>query len=110
MAQAKINRLNLKSKDQFKAKKWLRSESFKVGFLKDDNNNPPQFAIIVSKRINKRAVIRNKIKRKINSSIYKLQVNIDSGLKYLIIVQKDISDFDATQIDEELSKILIKTK
>ena len=50
-----------------------------------------RFGIIVSKKIDKRAVVRNKIKRVFRTSLANLDKKMDKGHDILIIVKKEIS-------------------
>lgn len=49
-----------------------------------------RFAVIVSKKIDKRATVRNKIRRIINTCIQEMRGNLIQGQDMLIIVKKEI--------------------
>ena len=60
---------------------------------------------MVSKKISKKAVVRNKIKRRVRHLFNK---NIKSG-KYVVIVKNDISEIDFKKIENDFKKIIKKT-
>lgn len=62
-----------------------------------------RYGFVVSRNIDKRAVVRNRIKRRIRSSIEHLLQNIQTGHDMLFIVKQNISDqsFEALQMSVE---------
>lgn len=74
------------------AKKGKRysSELLDIKIWFDSNLENSQFAISISTKIDKRAVVRNKIKRKLRVAIHELEKeNYFKKGKYLIIVRSD---------------------
>lgn len=74
------------------AKKGKRysHEFFDIKTWFDSNLQTSQFAISISTKIDKRAVVRNKIKRKLRVAIHELEKeNFFKKGKYLIIVRSD---------------------
>lgn len=69
-----------------------------------------RFAVIVSKKIDKRAVIRNKIKRQIRRCIEKNEKNVSMGKDILIIVRPNIKDRKIEEICESIEKVFKKIK
>lgn len=59
----------------------------------------------MSKKISKKAVVRNKIKRRIR---HLFRQNIKSG-KYIVIVKNDISEIDFEKVKNDFKKIIKKT-
>lgn len=75
-----------------------------------DNNIPPKFAVSISKSIDKKAVIRNQIRRKIKAAIFNLQKDTQfKNGKYLFIIKsvdlKDISSIDIEKFIKSVSGI-----
>jgi ribonuclease P protein component len=68
-----------------------------------NNFSGPRFAVVVSKRVNKSAVERNKIKRMIRLCI---QENLKENEKkdYLFLVKKELKDFQS--LCEDMKKHL----
>ncbi len=74
-----------------------------------DNKVKPSFSISVSTAIDKRAVVRNKIKRKFKAAILELQknnYNFRSG-KYLIIIRDiKVLETENTELSKQIFKAL----
>ncbi len=70
----------------------------------------PRFGIVVSKKIDKRAVGRNKIKRQIRSSIEKLLPKINSPGEILIIARAGIREKSSDEILTLLTDFFEKFK
>jgi ribonuclease P protein component len=125
-----INRLNLKSKVKNKnrnimlpgryriSRKKDFERAFKKGnrydndflFLKIFKNNLKisRFGFIVSRKISKKANIRNKIKRQI-SEIIKLELpKIEKGFDIILLTKPGIEKINFKKIKENLKKILRK--
>lgn len=74
-----------------------------------DNKITPSFSISISTAIDKRAVVRNKIKRKLKVAILELQKNkyIFRNGKYLLIVRdKSIQDLSIEELSKRIKKAL----
>jgi len=61
-----------------------------------------QFAVSVSKKISKKAVARNKIRRRVYAMIKKLIPKIEPGL-YLIIVKPGAENIKGEELKNELN-------
>lgn len=70
--------------------------------VKNNNLNVSRFAVVVSKKIDKRAVGRNKIKRQVRNCIEKLLPNIKEGKDVLIIARADVRE----KTEEEILLII----
>jgi len=81
-------RLSLSKNRQFAGQKF-RCEVFDFVF-KPNYNKSPRFAVIISKKVAKKAVVRNKIKRAILKALEAYLERI-GGIDFLIIVRKDIT-------------------
>lgn len=78
---------------------------FKLVFIKNDYSK--RFAFVVSNRISKKAVERNKIKRYLGEGIRELAININNG-DYVFYAKNEIIKKNAKEIKEELERFLIK--
>lgn len=77
------------------------------GFLvlvKDDDEK--KFAFIISKKISKRAVDRNKIKRYLSQILKNNLEIIKNGTRGLFLVKKDILNKKIEEIEREIKKCL----
>jgi len=59
---------------------------------------------VVSKKISKKAVVRNKIKRRLR---HICRENLKSG-NFIIVVKRDISNEDFKKLENEFKKIICK--
>jgi ribonuclease P protein component len=78
--------------------------------LKQKNNNLElnRFGIVVSKKIDKRAVARNRIKRQIREELLGLQSKMVQGNDILLIVRREIVKKTSKENARELEKMLKK--
>lgn len=67
-----------------------------------------RFTIITSKKIDKRAVIRNRIRRLISSCIEELYENVKPGFDMIFIVKKGAIGKKRTELCLEIKHILEK--
>lgn len=86
--------------------------SFKTSLftIKIAPNNLPdsRFGVIIAKRIDKRAVARNRMRRLIQTSIAHLLPDMKSGYDMLVIVHKNFAESTENVVQEELRKALQK--
>ncbi len=111
----KANRLN--SKLAFKAtynNNHSVSDSLIVLYIgqkKDDENCPTRVGFVVSKKIHKRAVVRNAVKRKMRESVRLLLKKnaLPNEYKSLIFIAKSsIQDKNYSQIETSVNNLLSK--
>ncbi|MFN8673971.1 MAG: ribonuclease P protein component [Candidatus Sericytochromatia bacterium] len=78
--------------------------------LKKENPESIRFGFSISKKISKKAVIRNKIKRQLASIIRKESLNIsDKSLDLVFIARKAILDANFDKINESVNYLLNKS-
>ncbi len=82
-----------------------KTKAGKLVFLKILKNNLDnnRFGIIVSKKISKKAVIRNKIKRRLREIIK--QAHIKSGFDIVIITKPEIIDKNYQEIKNDFENL-----
>lgn len=93
----------------FKDSQIFFSNAFSIKAI-SSQNEVPRFGIVVGKKIDKRAVGRNKIKRQIRDSIDKLLPKIDSIKDVLIITRAGIRGKNTQEIFILLEESLKKLK
>ncbi|MBI4092187.1 MAG: ribonuclease P protein component [Candidatus Levybacteria bacterium] len=81
-------------------KKVLNSQSFSVRYNK--NNEGLRVAVVVSKRIDKRATVRNKIKRKILETV-RNNIEMNKPLDLVFYVKKNILSWETLEKEVEKS-------
>ena len=100
---AKKNRLILKKRNPTNLTKRIESGPFVLKLKK--NEGPFKAAVVVSKKIAKKAVDRNRIKRIISEALTQMIV---PNLDLVIIVKENISNLKTADIKFELEKALEK--
>jgi ribonuclease P protein component len=69
---------------------------YRAGFV------PSRLAVIISSSIVRKAVERNKLRRRIKGFILEYSEGVKSGLAILVYVKKDMADMSFQQIKKEL--------
>lgn len=79
--------------------------------LRFTKNNLPEsrFGFIVSKRVDKRAVVRNNIKRLFRQSIQGLLPTIAPGYDILFVIKSSAKDKEFSVIEEQVRKNLFES-
>lgn len=91
--------------------KSYKSSLFIVRFKKNNKENP-RFAVIISKKISAKAVIRNKLKRQIYEAIRnKLKTTeIKENLDIILIPKKTTKNYEYQEIEKDMESILQLTE
>ena len=108
---AKINRLR-KNKDIQKV--FEKGRIFKQDFLilkiLPNDLYESRFAFIVSKKFSKKAVTRNKIKRRIREIVYSNLKKIQEGIDVIVIASPGLESKDFKEIKETINNLFKKAK
>ena len=83
--------------------KNIRSKNFSIYYRK--NNGENRYGISIPKKTGK-AVIRNKIKRRVKNIIDNNKNSMQSGYDYVIIIRKGILELTYTDMENELLKLM----
>jgi len=106
-------RNRLKKKKDFE-RIFKEGQGFKQGFLylkiKKNNLESSRFGFIVSKKFAKKAVIRNKIKRRLRELIKIKLPEIKKGIDGIIIAIPGLKTTDFQQLEEIINKLFKKAK
>ena len=106
---SKINRV--RKKKDFEAI-FAKNKVFKNKFLslRVAKNNLPEarFGFVVSKKISQKAVVRNKIRRRLSDIIHKNIKKIKTGTDVVFIAVPGIEKNNFSEIKEATENILIK--
>lgn len=101
----KQNRLNLK-----KSFKWAlsggkrQSANFKI-YYKFSDNIDPLIGVALSSKVFKKAVLRNKAKRKSLKAIEKIYPLLQTGLNLVIMPKIDVLKLDQDLLDKEIEYV-----
>jgi ribonuclease P protein component len=66
-----------------------------------------RFGIVISKKVSKRAVVRNRIKRRIKGALRELIARIRPGCLVTIVCRSVITECEYDEILRELKKLLL---
>jgi len=104
----KENRLQSKFDfDVVKSKgKYFGFTDFGVLVLKRRDNSPTRVGFVVSKKISKLAVARNRIKRVLRESVRNNLDKLGTGVDMVFLVKKDFSDKKVGVVEKEVLKAL----
>jgi len=107
----KINRLKKKQDIERVFGKGKRlKEDFLILKITKNALSQTRFGFIVSQKVSKKAILRNKIKRKLREIVNKKGKNFKKGLDVLLIACPGLEKKDFWEIDETLNKLFKKAK
>lgn len=93
--------------------KMIQSKSFGMGiydrskdFDGEGNNSESHFGFIISTKISKKAVVRNRIKRIISEVIRKNLKKIKKGMDVVFLVKPSAAKIDKETLENETCEIL----
>lgn len=107
----KNKRVRLKKdfENVFKKGKGLFEDSLGLKIVKN-NLEFNRFGVIVSNKVSKKAVIRNRIKRQIRSILRMEELKLKVGYDSVILTQKEILKKNFQEIQKTISRLLNKNK
>lgn len=98
----KIYRL---SSVNIKNSKKISSDLFTLRFS-ENNLEITRFGFVISKKIDKKAVVRNSLKRKLSVSIEEIFDRIESGFDFVIYPSKKAAEANQEKISNEMISAL----
>lgn len=104
----RINRLSKRKEFQEIREKGriLQSSIFGLVVLKKDDDEK-RFGFIISKKISKRAVDRNKIKRYLAESVRQNLEEIPAGIRAIFLAKKSLLGKRQKEVEDEVVKIIL---
>ncbi len=107
----KVNRLTRKNDfgSVFKKGKGFKEDFLILRFV-SNNSKECRFGIIVSRKISKRAIVRNKIRRRIREIIKPKIPKIKTGADIVFFALPGLETKDFREIEETINKLLKKAK
>ncbi len=93
----------------FKSRHKFYSINFILRYIKNNEENS-KFAFVISKKVSKKAVDRNLIKRRMSEIIRKNISNIKSGYNIIFFAKSGVLKLDYIKIQEELIFIIKRSK
>ena len=99
----------LSSFKRIRGEKSIASPLFALRFWENGENNL-KFGFVVSKKIDKRAVVRNRVKRRLSKSIEELFGKIKPGYNFVFIAKKAILEKSQPEIAVCIEEIFKKNE
>ena len=81
----------------------LHAKAFKTGWPE------ARMAIVVSKKVSKKAVVRNRIRRRVAGQVEELWNSLVPGYDIVVTVRSDVSEATAPELKKQLSQALSRT-
>lgn len=88
--------------------KMIQSKSFGMGIYNRKDDDPTRFGFIISTKISKKAVVRNKIKRIMAEVIRKNIINLKNGYDVLFLIKHHAAKITKVELEEETYAAIIK--
>lgn len=85
-----------------------QSKSFGMGIYDRKDDDPSRFGFIISTKISKLAVVRNKIKRIMSEVIRKNLKKIKNGYDVLFLIKTSIVKIEKETLEKETYEIITK--
>lgn len=73
-------------------------------------SHPTQIGIVIGKKVDKRAVYRNRIKRQIRATLRQLLPQIQRGWQLVFIVRPNVQSCNSDQFLQELEQLLVQAE
>lgn len=102
-------RLEKEIKTLFAKGKSVFGNSVIIRYRRNDFNFP-RFAFVVGTKVSKKAVDRNKIKRRLRAIVYKQLGNIMSGVDIVFLVRKEALGASFAKLETQVHEALAKAK
>ncbi|OGM20771.1 ribonuclease P protein component [Candidatus Woesebacteria bacterium RIFCSPHIGHO2_01_FULL_38_9] len=90
--------------------KLLQSENFGTVVLKRDDKEPSQFAFVISTKVSKLAVHRNRISRAFNEGVRRNLSITPMGWDVVILTKKSIASKSTEEIMREVERFIADLK
>lgn len=104
---SKIHRLTRKKdfENVFKKGRGARGDFLSVKIL-EENKTEVRFGFVVSRKVDGKAVVRNKIRRRLKAAVFSLLKNVKKPTDAVIIAHPDIANKSFSQIKEKIETLL----
>lgn len=88
----------------------VRGQAINLRYLKHRDQKPYRVAVIVSRKVSKSAVVRNRIRRRINEIIRQSEITIAPGTDLALTVFSDtVASMEAAKLKSAVESLLRKT-
>jgi ribonuclease P protein component len=95
----------------YKNSKMVRSGSFGLRYAQNPRRNEYRLAVVVSRKVSKSAVVRNRIRRRIYEYVRILSTSFDGPTDLLLTVyDESVAEMPTEALRQEVTKLLQKAK
>jgi ribonuclease P protein component len=95
----------------YKAGKSVRSGSLALRYAPNPRRNSYRLAVVVSRKVSKSAVVRNRIRRRLYENVRILSADFIAPYDLVLVVYEEkVATLPADQLQGELEKLLQKAK
>ena len=89
--------------------KLVRNNYLRIKYLKNQRRQKVRWAVVVSRKVDKKAVVRNRIRRRLYETVRRQWVDFDQGLDLIIIVNdRQIAEIAAVDLEEMVKSLLLQ--
>lgn len=90
----------------YRSRHRARGDLFVLRYAVRGDNTPSRFAFVVSRRVSKKAVERNRLTRQARGCIARTLPQLRQGVDVLVIAEKSFSAYDRGAVCKELHRLL----
>lgn len=88
-----------------------RSRLFNLKLVKNTKRKNPRFVVVVSKKVSKKAVVRNRIRRRVYEYIQTQVPNFNDIYDMSFIVTSvEVAEMDYSELTDQLHQLLVEAK
>lgn len=104
----KKNRLPLRTelKRVKKEGRLIQGKLFSLQLSQSNKNQPARFGFIISSKVHKKAVKRNRIKRLLSETL--MDLGVKPGFDLVFLTKRKIADANRSEIETEIRKLFNK--
>lgn len=86
--------------------KLVQSKSFGLGIYDRGDNQATKFGFIISTKVSKKAISRNRIKRITADTVRRLLSNFRNGLDVVFLFKSNATKTSKKELEDEITKLL----
>lgn len=93
----------------YKKGQTARNQTLSLRYMRRDHTKPYRVAVVVSRKVSKSAVVRNRIRRRVYESVRRQADQIPGGTDLVFTVYSDqVANIDHTAITQAVDQLLSK--
>ena len=87
----------------------VKSDHLRIKYIRNPRRQRVRWAVVVSRKVDKRAVVRNRIRRRLYEIIRRQWPDFEQGLDAVVLVSdKEIAAASAAELEEVVKSMLYK--